>query len=146
MPDRYFEEYKVGERWTTRGRTVTETDVVNFAGVSGDFFPLHVDAEYARTTRFGQRIAHGLLTLSIASGLVPADPAKVEAFYGLDAVRFVRPVFLGDTVRVEMEVAGKTERDDGSGVVDFRQTVINQHGKPVLTNNYRLLIRKRPKE
>ncbi|MBM3450164.1 MAG: dehydratase [Armatimonadetes bacterium] len=146
MPDRFFEEYEIGERWRTRGRTVTEADVVNFAGISGDFFPLHMDAEYAKGTRFGHRIAHGMLTLSMATGLVPADPEKVEAFYGMDAVRFVRPVFIGDTVHVEMEVAGKTSRDDGSGVVDFKQTVVNQQGKAVLTNQYRLLIRKRPKE
>ncbi len=143
MPDRFFEEYEVGQRWTTRGRTVTEADIVNFAGLSSDFFPLHVDRDYAAQTRFGQRVAHGMLVLSIASGMVPADPEKVEALYGLDRVRFVRPVFIGDTVHVQMEVAEKQERDDGSGVVTFIQTVIKQDGQPVLVNHYRLLIRKR---
>src|SRR4051794_6074204 len=88
MPDRYFEEFEIGQKWITRGRTVTEADIVNFAGVSSDFFPLHMDQDYASKTRFGQRIAHGYLVLSMASGMVPADPEKVEGLYGLDRVRF----------------------------------------------------------
>jgi acyl dehydratase len=144
VPDRFFEEYEVGQRWTTKGRTVTEADIVNFAGVSADFFPLHMDREFAALTRFGQRIAHGLLVLSMASGMVPADPDKVEALYGLDRVRWVKPVFIGDTIRVQMDVAEKHERADGSGVVTFVQTVLNQRDEPVLVNQYRLLMRKAP--
>jgi acyl dehydratase len=144
VPDRYFDEFQVGQRWTTKGRTVTEADIVNFAGVSADFFPLHMDLTFAKQTRFGQRIAHGMLILSMASGLVPADPAKVEALYGLDRVRWVTPVFIGDTIRVQMEVAEKQERPDASGVVTFIQTVLNQRDEPVLVNQYRLLIRKTP--
>lgn len=144
MPDRFFEEFQVGQRWTTRGRTVTEADIVNFAGVSADFFPLHMDRQFAEGTRFGQRIAHGMLVLSMASGLVPADPAKVEALYGLDRVRWVKPVFIGDTIRVLMEVTEKQDRSDASGVVTFVQTVINQRDEPVLVNQYRLLMRKAP--
>jgi acyl dehydratase len=144
VPDRFFEEFQVGQRWTTRGRTVTEADIVNFAGVSADFFPLHMDRQFAEGTRFGQRIAHGMLVLSMASGLVPADPAKVEALYGLDRVRWVKPVFIGDTIRVLMEVTEKQDRSDASGVVTFVQTVINQRDEPVLVNQYRLLMRKAP--
>ncbi len=144
MPDRYFEEFEVGQRLTTRGRTVTEADIVNFAGVSSDFFPLHMDQEYAARTRFGQRIAHGFLVLSIASGMVPADPDKVEGLYGLDRVRFIKPVFIGDTVHVEMEVMSLQERSDASGVVEFKQSIINQRGELVIVNSYRLLMRKRP--
>jgi acyl dehydratase len=144
VPDRYFDEYQVGQRWTTRGRTVTEADIVNFAGVSADFFPLHMDRQFAERTRFGQRIAHGLLVLSMASGMVPADPEKVEALYGLDRVRWVAPVFIGDTIRVQMEVSEMQERPDASGVVTFVQTVLNQRDEPVLVNRYRLLIRKAP--
>lgn len=144
MPDRYFEEFEVGQRWVSRGRTVTEADIVNFSGLSADFFPLHIDREYAAQTRFGQRIAHGLLVMSFATGMVPADPEKVEALYGIDRLRFLRPVFIGDTVHIEMEVVDKQERTDGSGVVDFKQTVVNQNGEAVIANIYRLLMRKRP--
>ncbi|MFN8475319.1 MAG: MaoC/PaaZ C-terminal domain-containing protein [Anaerolineae bacterium] len=146
MPDRYFEEFEVGQRLTTRGRTVTETDIVNFAGVSSDFFPLHMDQEYAAKTRFGQRIAHGFLVLSMASGMVPADPERVEGLYGLDRVRFIKPVFIGDTIHVEMEVLSLQERPDASGVVEFKQSIINQRGELVIVNSYRLLMRKRPSE
>ncbi|MFN8497923.1 MAG: MaoC/PaaZ C-terminal domain-containing protein [Anaerolineae bacterium] len=146
MPNRYFEEFEVGQRLTTRGRTVTETDIVNFAGVSSDFFPLHMDQEYAARTRFGQRIAHGFLVLSMASGMVPADPERVEGLYGLDRVRFIKPVFIGDTIHVEMEVLSLQERSDASGVVEFKQSIINQRGELVIVNSYRLLMRKRPSE
>lgn len=144
MPNLYFEEYEIGQRWVTPGRTVTEADVVNFAGLSADFFPLHVDKEYAATTRFGQRIAHGFLVMSMATGMVPADYEKVEALYGIDKMRFLRPVFIGDTIHVEMEVTGLKERADGSGVVDFQQNIVNQNGEAVISNTYRLLMRKRP--
>lgn len=144
MPNLYFEEYEIGQRWVTPGRTVTEADVVNFAGLSADFFPLHVDKEYAATTRFGQRIAHGFLVMSMATGMVPADYEKVEALYGIDKMRFLRPVFIGDTIYVEMEVIGLKERADGSGVVDFQQNIVNQNGEVVISNTYRLLMRKRP--
>lgn len=144
MPDRFFEEFEVGQRWVSRGRTVTEADIVNFAGLSADFFPLHIDEEYAARSRFGRRVAHGLLVLSMATGMVPADPEKVQALYGLDHVRFLRPVFIGDTIHIEMEVAETRPREDGSGVVSFRQTMINQQGDPVMANIYRLLMRRRP--
>jgi 3-hydroxybutyryl-CoA dehydratase len=144
MPDRYFEEHEIGQRWVTLGRTVTEADVVNFSGLSADFFPLHVDQEFAAQTRFGQRIAQGFLVMSMATGMVPADPKKVEALYGIDKMRFLKPVFIGDTIHVEMEVMAKQDRTDNSGVVDFKQTIVNQKGEVVIANTYRLLIRKRP--
>lgn len=144
MPDRFFEDYQVGQRWVTRGRTITEADVVNFAGLSGDFFPLHVDEDYARRTRFGRRVAHGFLVLSVASGLVPASPEAVEALYGLDRVRFVAPVFIGDTVRVELEVTELRPRPDGSGVVTFQQTVRKHTGEVAATSLYHVLVRRRP--
>jgi acyl dehydratase len=144
MPDRFFEEYEIGQRWVTPGRTVTETDLVKFSGLSADFFPLHIDREYAATTRFGRRIAQGFLVMSMATGMVPADPDKVEALYGIDKMRFLRPVFIGDTIHVEMEVTGLNARDDGAGVVDFKLEVVNQKSKPVVANIYRLLMRKRP--
>jgi 3-hydroxybutyryl-CoA dehydratase len=146
MPDRYYDEHKIGMVWVSPGRTVTEADVVEFAGLSGDYHPLHVDRHYAeQKTRFGQRIAHGLLVLSIATGKVPADPDKVEALYGLDHVRFLKPVYLGDTVHIEMEVVNLRDKGE-SGIVTYEQRVLNQDNELVLVNQYHLLIRKRPKE
>ena len=144
MPDRYFEEFEIGQRWVTRGRTLTEADIVNFSGLSSDFHPLHVDQEYAAKTRFGQRIAQGFLVMSFATGMVPADPEMCEALYGVDRLRFLRPTFIGDTVHLEMEAVDLKAREDGSGVVDFKFEMVNQHGKPVLVCSYQLLMRKRP--
>lgn len=146
MPDRYFEEFEIGQRWVTRGRTLTEADIVNFSGLSSDFHPLHVDKEYAAATRFGQRIAQGFLVMSMATGMVPADPEKCEALYGVDKLRFLRPTFIGDTVHLEMEVTSLKERSDHSGVVEFKFEMVNQHGKPVLACSYQLLMYKRSSE
>lgn len=84
MFNRTFDQYAIGEKWVSRGRTVTEADLVNFAGVSGDFYALHTDAEYAKSTPFGQRVAHGMLVLSISTGLMEFTPGIVLAFYGID--------------------------------------------------------------
>ena len=93
-----------GERFTTRGRTVTEADVLAFAGLTGDFHPQHVDAEWASGSIFGERIAHGLLVLGLAAGLVPFDPERVLALRRVRDAVFKRPVALGDTIHVEGEV------------------------------------------
>ncbi|QZA32692.1 MaoC/PaaZ C-terminal domain-containing protein [Hydrogenibacillus sp. N12] len=140
--DRPFERYVVGERHRSRGRTVTEADIVAFAGVSGDFFPLHVDETYARRTRFGRRIAHGMLTLSLATGLYTLSPEWVIAFYGLDRVRFVRPVGIGETIAVESEVAGLLDRDPASGIVVVDQTIVNARGEALVSGRIRMLVRK----
>ncbi len=144
MPDRYFDEIEIGQRWVTKGRTITEADVVNFAYLSGDWHSIHTDQEYAAGTTFGQRIAHGFLVLSIATGMVPAKRETVLALYGLDRVRFTAPVFMGDTVHLQMEAVEKKERDDGTGVVTFDFQVVNQHGKAVIACSYKLWMSKRP--
>lgn len=146
MPDRYFDEIELGQKWVVKGRTITEADIVNFAYLSGDWHSIHTDQEYAAQTSFGQRIAHGFLVFSIATGMVPANRETVLALYGLDRVRFTAPVFAGDTVHLEMEAIEKKERDDGTGVVAFDFRMINQHGKPVIVCNYKLWMTKRPTE
>ena len=146
MPDRYFEEHKIGMKWGSRGRTVTEADVVSFAGLSGDFFPLHVDRHYAEKTRFGQRVAHGFLVMSFATGMVPADPDKVVALYGIDRLRFLKPVHIDDTIHIEMEVIDLRDKGEHGGVVTYEQRLVNQNDELVTINHYHLLIRKRPEE
>lgn len=108
------------EHFTTRGRTVTEADVVAFAGLTGDFHPQHVDAEWSGTSAFGERVAHGLLVLGLAAGLVDFDPDEVIALRGVREVVFKRPVKLGETIRVE----GRTGEIAPTGVVSVRLRVL----------------------
>jgi 3-hydroxybutyryl-CoA dehydratase len=143
VPDRYFEEIEIGRRWVTKGRTVTEADLVSFAYLSGDWHSIHTDKEYAAGTTFGQRIAHGFLVFSIATGMVPATREAVLALYGVDRLRFIAPVFIGDTVHLEMEAVEKQDRDDGTGVVAYDFRMVNQHGKPVIVCIYRLWMNSR---
>ncbi|MBL7208979.1 MAG: MaoC family dehydratase N-terminal domain-containing protein [Dehalococcoidia bacterium] len=142
---KYFEDFQVGNKIVTRGRTVTETDLVNFASFTGDWYPLHTDSEYARKTRFGERIAHGMLTLSLATGLWSPEYTMqwaFVAFYGIDGVRFTAPVKIGDTLRVEFEVIEKQDTDDHNGIVNFEQSVKNQRGEVVLVAMFKLVIAK----
>src|SRR3954447_15263247 len=132
MFDRFYDELAVGDKREFTGMTITETHVVNFAGVTGDHFGLHMDAEYAKTTPFKQRIAHGLLVLSCGAGLVPLLPGRVIAFIGMDQVRFLAPVFFGDTIHPTMEVLDKRDKEPG-GVVTIQETIINQRDEPVVT-------------
>ncbi len=143
-----FEEVAVGDAHETGGRTITDADVANFAGVSGDFNHLHTDAEAMADSPFGERIAHGTLVLAVATGLLwqsrtPEEREAVVAFYGIDALRFRAPTFVGDTVHVESEVLDKRARDDGpgSGVVTYDLEVRNQDGTVVLSCEMRTLVR-----
>lgn len=141
----YFEDFEIGHVSWTRGRTVTEADVVNFAGVSGDFVELHVNEEFAKAGPFGRRIAHGLLVLSISSGLMVQTGQTADtviAFYGIDKLRFVRPTFLGDTIRVEKKVIDKQEKERG-GVITFETNVLNQNSEVVLAYIDKLMVKRR---
>ncbi|RJP26777.1 MAG: dehydratase [Actinobacteria bacterium] len=124
----YFEDFQVGDVYVSRGRTITEADIVNFAAFSGDWYPLHVDKEYAARSPFGERIAHGMLVLSAASGLMPLTDYAIVAFYGMDRVRFVGPTKIGDTIHVEAEVTEKKEKGELGGVVTFQQKIVDQQG------------------
>ena len=114
---RPFDDLAPGTRFTTRGRTVTESDVVGFAGLTGDFHPQHVDAEWSKDSVFGERIAHGMLVLSMAAGLVPFDPGRVVALRRVRDVVFKRPVRFGDTITVEGTVKSLSELDEATGLV-----------------------------
>src|SRR5437870_2471314 len=104
MIDREFGALKTGQRKTSAGRTITETDVVHFCMLTGNWLGLHADSEYAKTTRFGQRVVQGSLVFSIANALLPSDPGVVEAFYGVDRLRFHQPTFIGDTLHSTVEI------------------------------------------
>jgi 3-hydroxybutyryl-CoA dehydratase len=140
----YFEQNKPGDKTVTRARTVTEPDIIAFAGLSGDWHPLHTDAEYASKGPFKQRIGHGMLLLSIATGLAPLDPDTVLAFYGIDQLRFVRPVFIGDTIHVATEVDEATPRDEQSGVIASKVSIINQNGELLAIGRFRMLVKREP--
>ena len=147
MKGKYFEDLRIGEHFETPGRTVTEADIVNFAGISGDYNPLHIDEEFAKKTRFGARIAHGVLTLSIMTGLwarLGILEGTVEAFYGIERLRFTKPVYSGDTLHVKMKVADKEEKGQ-SGIVVLENTVLNQKSEIVMVCTTNLLVKKRPK-
>ena len=140
----YFEDYSIDEIRTSRGRTITEADIVNFAGLSGDFVELHVNEEYARSGPFGRRIAHGALIFSISTGLMvqmTSDHEAIVAFRGVDQLRFVAPVFIGDTIHVVKKTIEKNTKDGIRGLVAFETTVLNQDGKPVLTYIDRLMVK-----
>jgi acyl dehydratase len=139
MFDRYYDELNVGDRREFSAITITETHVVNFAGVTGDHFGLHMDAEYAKTTPFKQRVAHGLLVLSCGAGLIPILPGRMLAFLGMDGVRFTAPVFIGDTVHPVMEIVEKSEKAPG-GVVTIAETIVNQRGETVVTATIRIWV------
>src|SRR6478752_4582545 len=105
----YFDDVEVGQEWESSGRTVTETDVVNFAGVSGDFNPIHMDHEFAKTTPFRRPIAHGLLVFAIGSGLgVTCPPMRTIAFIQVREWNFKEPLFIGDTIKLKSRVIEKT--------------------------------------
>jgi 3-hydroxybutyryl-CoA dehydratase len=143
MFDRYYDELDIGDKREFTGITITETHVVNFAGVTGDHFGLHMDAEYAKTTPFKRRIAHGLLVLSCGAGLIPLLPGRVIAFIGMDEVRFLAPVFFGDTVHPVMEVLTKHDKTAG-GVVTIQETILNQRAEVVISAKIQIWVGPRP--
>jgi len=142
--DKVFEAFAVGQTWRSpRGRTVTEADIVNFCGLSGDFYPLHSDAVWAEHGPFGRRIAHGLLVLSLTSGLVRLEPGYVWAFYGIDSLRFVAPVYIGDTLWADLRVTETTAKDDRFGVVAVEAKAVNQRDEVVMVGTWRLAVPRR---
>lgn len=144
---KYFDDFVVGEESISAGRTITEADIVNFAGLTGDWYELHTNKEWAAKGPFGQRIAHGALIFSIATALVlrvepPSD--ALMAFYGLDRLRFVKPVFIGDTIHVRQKITETTVRNETSGVITALSEVINQHEQVVVSYTAKVLYKRRP--
>ena len=142
----YFEDFASAPPITSRGRTVTEADVVTFAGLTGDLVELHTNEEYAKTTRFGRRIVHGALIFGMSIGLATRTNLLEDtllAFAGVDKLRFVSPVFIGDTIHVVKRVMERKEMGAAQGSVVFETRVFNQRDELVLVYRDTLLLKRR---
>jgi len=144
----YWEEWEVGKSFETAARTVTETDVVNFAGISGDYNPLHINEEYCKKTQFGTRIAHGPLVYAISAGLLfqlHLYDDTLIAFLGFESLKFTKPVKIGDTIFARITVTEVTETSKPDrGVMKRQLHVINQHGEIVQDGIQAFLMKRKP--
>jgi len=142
----YFEDIQIGEEYLSPGRTVTEADIVAFAGLSGDYNVLHTDAEFMKRSLFAERIAHGLLGLAIQSGLgtrAMPRPFATMAFLGL-RWRFKGPIKIGDTIKVRIKVTDKRETSKPDrGIVVLQRSVVNQHGEVVQEGETDVMVERR---
>ena len=141
----YYEDYQLGSERITFGRTITETDFVVHAGHTGDFFPHHMDAEFAKTLPGGQRIAHGTMIFAIGVGLTATLINPVAFSYGYDRLRFVRPVHIGDTIRTRVTISSKEDdpKRANMGRITERCEVLNQQDKVVLACDHILLVERK---
>lgn len=149
MAGLYFEDFFVGQKVNTVGRTVSEGDIFNFAGLTGDFNEIHTNADFASKTQFGQRIAHGLLGLSLATGLIMRTgflEGTVLAFREINEWKFVKPFFIGDTITAELEIAEtKALPRIGGGAIVASIIVKNQNGETCQRGSLNLLVLSKPK-
>lgn len=142
----YFEEYVLGSTRRSHGRTVTEADIVLHAGQTGDFFPHHMDAEFAKSLPGGQRMAHGTLILSMGVGLLAGEINEQAMSYGYDRVRFIRAVHIGDTISSRSEIVALREhakRPDIFGIAEEQVEVVNQRGEAVIAFVHIYLVNRR---
>jgi acyl dehydratase len=142
----YFEDFSIGQKSVTAGRTITETDLVNFACLTGDWNEIHTNSEYAEKSIFGRRIAHGALIFSISTGLLSRLDTvddKLLALFGIEQLRFTAPVYIGDTIRVRQQVEAKDERDEESGFLTLFCEVLKQSGEIVISYRVRLIYQRR---
>jgi acyl dehydratase len=143
----YFEEYQIGSSNSSHGRTITEADIVLHAGQTGDFYPHHMDAEFCKTQPFKERIAHGTLILSVAVGMLAKEINEVAMSYGYEGIRFLKPVFIGDTITAKATISEKREYKKNPaefGLVDEKVEVVNQTGELVMVLTHIYLVQKKP--
>ena len=140
----YFEDYSTGQRIVTTSRTITETDIVNFAGISGDYNQIHTDLEYSSHTPFGQRVAHGLLGMAVCSGLAAQTgvmEGTVMAFREIKDWKFIKPILINDTIHAELTVKAKKELPRiGGGAIDIDVYLINQKQETLMRGTWVVLI------
>ena len=136
-----FQELRVGDRFTTDARDVTERDILDFAALTGDSHPQHVDPEWAAGSRFGEQIAHGLLVLSFTVGLLPLDPDRVIALRRVGDAVFKQPVKIGDALRVEGKITALKELDAEQGLVETSLRILNQDDRLVVRASVELVWR-----
>ena len=140
--ERDFDRLETGVAFTTAGRTITESDLVSFAALTGDRHPLHTDARWAAESPFGERVAHGMLVLSYALGLMPFDPARVVALRGVEGVVFKRPARIGDTIRVEGAIDSLEALDATVGLVTCGWRVLNERDQTIARARLKVLWRR----
>ena len=140
--DQTYDELEVGQKWRTYGRTMTESDVVNFCMLTGNWLEIHANQHYASKTRFGERLVQGSLVYAILPGLIQFGPA-VQANYGLDNLRYLKPVHIGDTIYAVAEVVRKKDKDEKYGVVTLLIKGLNQDGDVVQKAEFSLLFLRR---
>ncbi|MBV7485342.1 MaoC/PaaZ C-terminal domain-containing protein [Bordetella sp. BOR01] len=143
MIDMPFDELSLGQRRQSGGRTMTETDVVNFCGLTGNWLAIHSDAEFSKRSLYGQRVVQGGLVFVVVNALLGFDASVVEAFYGVDKLRFLKPTFIGDTLHAESEIIDLRDKGERHGVATTRLIAVNQRGDTVLSCEFSLLIRRR---
>lgn len=142
--EKYLEDYAIGESQMTTGRTITEADIVTHAGQTGDWYPHHVDAEWCATQPFKQRIAHGTLVFSVGIGMAAAVINPRSMSYGYDRLRFIRPTFIGDTIRVRTTYKeGREHKKPGHGLLVEFVEVLNQRDEVVLVCEHLHLVERR---
>jgi acyl dehydratase len=140
----YFDDFEIGDTWESSGRTVTETDVVMFAGLTGDYNPLHVDHEYVKETPFKKPIAHGLLGVSLVAGLGNHAPlVKTVAFVSILEWQFLKPTFIGDTVHIQTEAIAKEDKGRRRGLVHWRRQLVSHSGETMQSGVFVSLVEKR---
>jgi acyl dehydratase len=146
IQSKYFEVYQVGSTRETLGRTRTETDIVLHAGQSGDFYPHHMDAEWCKGQEIGRRIAHGTLVFTVAVGLSAGDVNPQTFTYGYDRLRFIKPVFIGDTLRVRVALKEKRDspkRRDHGFVIELLEAINQQNGIVMVCEHLLMVKRKK---
>ncbi|THE63021.1 hypothetical protein D8Y22_21510 [Salinadaptatus halalkaliphilus] len=147
METKYFDDFETGETITTNGRTITEADQLNYAALSGNYDPIHLDAERMADSPFGERLVYGYLVLNVMEGQKVQTGViedSVIAFYGIDEARFVEPVAIGDTIHTELTVLDLEPKDEDSGVVVLEETAINQTDDAVVVAETRTLVERTP--
>lgn len=140
MFDVPFDELQLGHRMRSRGRTMTEADVVNFCAMTGNWLDIHADAEFSRTSKYGQRIVQGGLVCVVANALFGFDANVIAAFYGVDNLRFRKPTYIGDTLHAEREIIKLRAKDDNYGVATAKLEAWNQRNEVVMSCDFSVLV------